>query len=340
MISLVIPSFNSSKTIKACLDSILKSTLLPSEIIVVDDKSSDHTISIIEKLEYSKVRISIIKKKENSGPATARNVGAKHTKGEYIFFADSDTRLKKDAIEIAYKTIINNKKNISAVIGIYNENQSQGIIAEFKSFYYLFQMGRKGSIDYDAFSASCALIRREDFFKVSGYDEWFTPGLDLENEELGYRLVDNGFKIVLNPKVRCDHNFPSGIKLLRLFFKRTSLWMEMSIVRKKFTKALSTKSTGITSLLPILNLLILFCYFLNNTSVILFLFLSSLTLYLMMCSSFFYFYLKSKYPKILKMIIATYVSHLFISLGAIYGFLKVVFGKSLIFKKFSRFNLK
>ncbi|MDC3203597.1 glycosyltransferase [Prochlorococcus sp. AH-716-B04] len=168
MISLIIPTFNSSKTIRACLDSIFKSTLLPSEIIVVDDKSSDETVSIIENLLSSKVKINLIKKKMNSGPAIARNIGAKNAINEYIFFADSDTRLNNDAIEIAYETIQKRGEEISAVVGIYNENQSQGIIAEFKTFYYLFQMGRKGIIDYDAFSASCAIIRKEDFFKVGG----------------------------------------------------------------------------------------------------------------------------------------------------------------------------
>tara|TARA_B100000073_G_scaffold346577_1_gene358301 strand:+ start:1888 stop:2913 length:1026 start_codon:yes stop_codon:yes gene_type:complete len=338
LISLIIPCFNSSRTIRECLYSVLESSLLPFEIIVVDDKSTDNSLAIIEDFSLiSSVPTKIIKKNNNSGPATARNIGARNSNGKYLFFADSDTKLDKDAIAIAFETINNRPQKVSGVVGIYNVNKSQGIFAEFKTSYYLFHMARKGIIDYDAFSASCALIRRDDFFAVGGYDQWFTPGLDLENEELGYRLVENGFKLVLNPAIRCDHDFPAGIILLKIFFVRTACWMEMSMVRRTFTKALSTKNTGFTSLIPFFTIFLGLLIVIVHSSFLIVVLIILLIVYLMLCLPYLRYYMhKNKSPKIFRIIFATYFSHLFISFGAIYGVIKVLVGRSLIFNKFSK----
>ena len=96
-ISFIIPSYNSGKTIKKAINSILKqdNNSLEYEIIVVDDGSTDNTEEIIENLNEN---IKFIKK-ENGGVSSARNRGIKEATGEYIVFVDSDDYISKTLLK-------------------------------------------------------------------------------------------------------------------------------------------------------------------------------------------------------------------------------------------------
>ena len=87
-ISVVIPAYNRANTIRRCLDSILAQTILPLEILVVDDCSTDATYHLVES--YNDPRIRCMALDKNSGAQAARNFGIKKSKGEWIAFQDSD----------------------------------------------------------------------------------------------------------------------------------------------------------------------------------------------------------------------------------------------------------
>ncbi|MEM1577966.1 MAG: glycosyltransferase family A protein [Candidatus Pacearchaeota archaeon] len=86
--SFIVPTFNSEKTIKNCLSSIKKQKLKNSEIIVVDDCSTDKTVKIAKKYAQK-----IIIKEKRSGPAKSRNLGWKIAEGDVCIFVDSDVYL-------------------------------------------------------------------------------------------------------------------------------------------------------------------------------------------------------------------------------------------------------
>ena len=92
-LSIIIPVFNSSKFIEKCLISICSQLTKNTELILVDDCSTDQSLKILQK--YSKLFkfIKLIKLKKNSGAANSRNVGIKASSGEYICFLDSDDKL-------------------------------------------------------------------------------------------------------------------------------------------------------------------------------------------------------------------------------------------------------
>jgi len=84
--SVIIPCYNSSKTIEKTLDSIFSQHYSNFEVIVINDGSSDDTLNILKQQEN---RIKIINQK-NSGVSTARNKGVNHASGDWIAFCDSD----------------------------------------------------------------------------------------------------------------------------------------------------------------------------------------------------------------------------------------------------------
>jgi glycosyltransferase involved in cell wall biosynthesis len=96
-ISVILPTYNRSKTIRYCLDSILEQTVSPLEVIVVDDCSTDDTVDIVRSYQDPRIRCIVLDK--NSGAQVARNRGIKEAKGEWIAFQDSDDEWVPEKLE-------------------------------------------------------------------------------------------------------------------------------------------------------------------------------------------------------------------------------------------------
>ena len=92
LVSIVIPTFNSEKTIINCINSILLQKLENQvEIIVVDDDSSDKTIFLINNIKLKKnFKLKIFQNKINKGSGFCRKLGIKMASGYYIAFLDAD----------------------------------------------------------------------------------------------------------------------------------------------------------------------------------------------------------------------------------------------------------
>lgn len=89
-VSVITPVYNSSLFINGCLKSVLKQSYSNLEIILVDDCSSDDSVSLIQSIISKDSRIKLIKLPENSGAAVARNAAIEASQGRYIAFLDSD----------------------------------------------------------------------------------------------------------------------------------------------------------------------------------------------------------------------------------------------------------
>jgi len=103
-ISIIIPVYNTEKTLDNCLKSVLKQTYDKLEIICVDDGSNDNSLEICKKYEQMDERIIVLSKK-NGGPASARNMGLKEATGEFVTFIDSDDWIENNTYEKLVKLI-------------------------------------------------------------------------------------------------------------------------------------------------------------------------------------------------------------------------------------------
>ncbi len=99
--SFIIPSYNYSRFLKRCIQSIISQDCKSCEIIIVDDGSTDNTREVIADIcrQYSD-SIIIYKYQDNSGPAAARNNGTSISRGDYIWFIDADDILLDDAVKV------------------------------------------------------------------------------------------------------------------------------------------------------------------------------------------------------------------------------------------------
>lgn len=90
LVSIVTPSFNSSKFINKAIESVLSQTYQNWEMLITDDCSSDDSCMIIERYVEKDDRIKLFRLNENSGAGVARNNSISKAKGQFIAFLDSD----------------------------------------------------------------------------------------------------------------------------------------------------------------------------------------------------------------------------------------------------------
>jgi len=89
LVSVIIPCFNHADELPRAVSSVLLQRYL-HEIIIIDDCSSDNSFQVAERLAGIDPRIAVFRTKENSGPASARNLGARFATGHYLSFLDAD----------------------------------------------------------------------------------------------------------------------------------------------------------------------------------------------------------------------------------------------------------
>ncbi|WP_297426945.1 glycosyltransferase [Clostridium sp.] len=132
MISIIIPVYNVGDYIKECLESILMQTYKDLQIIIVDDGSTDNTISIVNEYKDKFENYTILHQK-NAGVSVARNTAFNHIEGEYTIYIDPDDFLEWDMLEKMQKEV--EAKQVDIVISeyyvYYNENDNRNYIEKY-----------------------------------------------------------------------------------------------------------------------------------------------------------------------------------------------------------------
>ncbi len=101
-ISVIVPVYNVEKYLSRCLDSIYSQTFEDFEVIIVNDGSTDSSLSIAEEYARRYCEKTKIVTQKNGGLSAARNTGLKIARGEYIQFVDSDDTINKNMLEAMY----------------------------------------------------------------------------------------------------------------------------------------------------------------------------------------------------------------------------------------------
>ena len=105
VVSIIIPVFNSASTIAETVESAVNQTFPDIEIIIVNDGSTDETLTVLSQFDDPRIRVFSY---ENGGSSQARNHGIKKATGEFITFIDADDLWSPDKIELQVKTLRHN----------------------------------------------------------------------------------------------------------------------------------------------------------------------------------------------------------------------------------------
>jgi len=99
LVSIIIPCYNAGPMIEKCLRSCLQQTYRPIEIIVVDNNSTDESMSVVNRLKQQHGELITILSCHQPGAGLARNQGFRKAKGDYIQWLDADDELSPDKIQ-------------------------------------------------------------------------------------------------------------------------------------------------------------------------------------------------------------------------------------------------
>lgn len=126
-LSIIVPLYNSAALIDDLIDSLVNQiTRYTFEILLVDDGSSDETYSVAKSLEIRYPRLITAFHQENSGIASARNLGVEKSRGNYIGFIDHDDRVESNYIETL--VAISKHFNVGCALCGYDINEPDGQI--------------------------------------------------------------------------------------------------------------------------------------------------------------------------------------------------------------------
>ena len=197
-ISIVIPVYNSSSTLKECLDSIFSSTFKDYEVIVVSGNSTDDSIKIAKQFQ-----IKIIELPENKGPALARNKGFQVAQGDIILFLDSDVILNKNSLSLIIDKF--SLTEVNAIQGIYSHEPNYKYLAtQFYQSYLCYYVWPKNKKYASTLVTGCFAIRKEIFNKFGGFDVKI-ENASCEDEKFGYSLIEKGYKILILRDLQVVH---------------------------------------------------------------------------------------------------------------------------------------
>jgi glycosyltransferase involved in cell wall biosynthesis len=234
-LSVVVPVHEGAGVLPQSLRALANSDLPREqwELIVVDDGSTDESARIAEQHADRVVRLG----GGAHGPAFARNRGVEASTGEWIVFVDADVVVHADTLSRIVR-IIERDESIDAVMGAYDERPSDpGFLSQYRNLLHRYTH-IESSGEAETFWAGLGAVRRSAFMAVGGFDESRYSRPQIEDIELGYRLRDAGYRIVLDPSVEGTHlkrwTFAQAVRTD--VWDRGVPWVRLLLERSAMTK--------------------------------------------------------------------------------------------------------
>lgn len=192
MISIIIPNYNQQDYLSDALDSTISQIkVVPYEVIVIDDGSTDNSLEIAKKYEKENPFLIKVVSQVNKGLASARNTGIMNAKFDWILPLDADDALQENAIQKSIEAI---KKTDADIIGLsfktFGTSNEQIILMPDPKLEDFRSGNRLGY---------CSVIRKSKLLEVGGYSPKMVEGY--EDLHLWIDLLSRGAKIITIPEV-------------------------------------------------------------------------------------------------------------------------------------------
>ena len=216
-ISIVIPVYNASLTLKECLGAIFDSSFKDFEVIVVSDKSTDNSVEIAKQYQCKIIELS-----ENRGPGFARNSGAKVANGEILLFIDSDVIIDKEALNSLKNKF--SEPGVNIIQGIYSHEPTyKSIFTQYQQSFYCYYSWDTNIKYTSSLITNCFAIRKKIFLDLKGFNTGI-KGATCEDEEFGYVLIEKGYKILILRELKGEHRV--NYSLMKLIKRNFAIYID------------------------------------------------------------------------------------------------------------------
>lgn len=232
--TVIVPNYNHASSLPLCLAAIARQTYTPLEVVVVDDRSTDDSVAIARAHGATVISTPV-----NGGAAAARNLGARHARGEILFFVDSDGALAPDAVANAV-AMLQADPGLGAVCGIEDPDPlvRDSAVEDYRALqHHYWSIASEGEVSF-LFSAMFA-IRAEVFAEIGPFD----PRLrHTEEVDYGHRLTAR-YRMRSTSRIggRLDHD-DTLRPLLRKLFHRGRLRVPVYARKRRFAQGYETPS--------------------------------------------------------------------------------------------------
>jgi len=201
-ISLIVGNYNNAPYLKTFLDSVLNSSILPDECIIVDDCSTDDSLSVLQTFSHHSF-IKIILSEINQGHYAVLNRGLEEATGDYIMRCDPDDMIHPERIKLQLAFMDAHPEidilGSNAIYFLDNADQPINQTNFPETHEDILQMFRKGEN---------GLLHATAFAKASVYQQYrYSPVFPGEDYELFARIIRDGFKF---------HNLKEALYLVRV----------------------------------------------------------------------------------------------------------------------------
>ena len=216
LVSIIILTYNKVEYTFQCLENIKAHTKIPYELIIVDNGSTDETLSLIDRIK----NVVAIKNMENHGFIKGCNQGAAVSRSKYILFLNNDIIVTPGSISTLVETIQSVPKAGAVGCKLVWPN---GLLQEAGSIIWkdgsalgygrgdnpmLPQYSYIKEVDYC--SAACLLVRKDLFDKLGGFDERYMPAY-YEDSDLCLGIQALGYRVIFQPSaIVFHHEFTSS----------------------------------------------------------------------------------------------------------------------------------
>jgi cellulose synthase/poly-beta-1,6-N-acetylglucosamine synthase-like glycosyltransferase len=193
-----------------------------------------------------------------SGPGAARNEGARKARGEILFFVDADIVVHPDTLpRVAADFECNGDP--AAVFGSYDDSPAaQNFLSQYRNLLHHF-VHQDSKTEAVTFWGGCGAVRKEIFDKLGGFDQCRYPTASIEDIELGYRMHQAGYRILLDKELQVQHlkEWRLGSLLRADIYCRAVPWSKLILERQGLINDLNLQtrqriSTGLTGLAAVL----------------------------------------------------------------------------------------
>jgi GT2 family glycosyltransferase len=224
-ISIVIPNYNGQELLKKYLPSVLNAcksySLEKTELIIVDDASSDGTV---EYLKSNFPRIKVIEHSVNKGFSVSANHGFHAARNRIVVLLNNDVKISENFFHFLPRhfeeeTIFAARPCIKSGIDDGGNNlENPRIGGEFRFGFIQVPVRKRGKFDFSFFAGGGAsAFDREKFLELGGFDEMFSP-FYFEDVDLSYRAWKRGWKTVYEPRSFVYHQ--GGVTISRFYSQR------------------------------------------------------------------------------------------------------------------------
>lgn len=174
-ISVIIPAYNSEKTINKTIESVLNQTFSDLELIVIDDGSTDRTKEVVSRIKDNRISLFSF---ANAGLPASRNRGVEKSSSEFVAFIDADDIWTTDKLELQFNALQSNPKAAVAYSWTDYIDESGKIVASGRHITLNGNIYEQLLVRYFLENGSNFLIRKDAYINVGGSDESMQAGED------------------------------------------------------------------------------------------------------------------------------------------------------------------